>query len=214
MAEPLKNMFGSDVPVRIGESISAIAPDFDQDRFLTLALDGFDDLELTPRARHIADALADTLPSDRKRALEILIASLGPEIEGQELTGMDGFLYLPVVFFIADHGLDHFETAMTAQYEVTKRFTAEFSIRSFIDRYPQKTMSVLGEWALDPNVWCQRAPDRACLGPPGSTGSWTTRQMSSHCSRFSKTTRRSTSGDRSPTTSTTSRKTIRNSWWP
>ena len=156
MAEPLKNMFGSDVPARLGESISAIAPEFDRDRFLTLALDGFDELELTPRARHIATALAETLPLDRKQAMEILVASFGPEIQGEELTGMDGFFYLPAVFFIAEHGLDHFETAMRAQYEVTKRFTAEFSIRAFIDRYPEETMSVLGEWALDPNVHVRR----------------------------------------------------------
>ena len=156
MAEPLKNMFGPDVPVRLANAISGVAGDFDADRFRILALDGFDDLELTQRARHISEALAETLPLDRKEAMEILVAGFGPEIEGQELTGMDGFYYLPVVFFIADYGLDDFETAMTAQYEVTKRFTAEFSIRAFIDRYPQKTMSILSEWALDPNVHVRR----------------------------------------------------------
>ena len=80
-----------------------MSPDFDRGRFLALALDGFDDLELTPRARQIANALAETLPVDREAALGIIVDSLGPEIEEAELTGMASFLYLPHVFFVADH---------------------------------------------------------------------------------------------------------------
>lgn len=156
MAEPLKNMFGPDVPERIADMIRKSDPSFDEEAFLSMALEGYEDLELTPRARHIADALAATLPDDRGRAMQILIESLGPEIEGSELTGMDSFLYLPYVFFISDHGLDEYDLAMTAQYEVTKRFTAEFSIRAFLDRYPERTLAILAQWAHDENVHVRR----------------------------------------------------------
>ena len=105
MAEPLKNSFGPDVPERIGDKIASVYGDFDRDGFLAAALDGYSSLELTPRARHISTALARTLPSDRQRAIEILIDSLGPEIDSAELTGMESFRYLPLVFFVAEYGL-------------------------------------------------------------------------------------------------------------
>ena len=156
MAEPLKNSFGPDVPARIADMIRQVSPDFDRDRFLSAALDGYDDLELTPRARQISNALAEVLPMDRDLAIRIIMDALGPEIEGAELTGMGSFLYLPFVFFVADHGLECYETSMRAQYEITKRFTAEFSIRAYLERYPKKTLQRLAKWARDPNVHVRR----------------------------------------------------------
>jgi 3-methyladenine DNA glycosylase AlkC len=156
MAEPLKNMFGTDVPARLGEMVQVAFPEFDGDRYLAIALDGFEELELTDRARQISGALAEVLPQDRERAMEIVIDSLGPEAEEAGLTGMESFLYLPLVFFVADHGIDHFETAMRAQYELTKRFTAEFSIRAFIERYPEETHRRLADWASDPDPHVRR----------------------------------------------------------
>jgi 3-methyladenine DNA glycosylase AlkC len=156
MAEPLKNSFGPDVAVSVGTMIFTVEPTFDQARYEALALDGYEDLELTPRAHRIADALAVTLPADRKQAMIIITGSLGPEIEEAELTGMESFRYLPFVFFVAEHGLDHFDTALTTQYELTKRFTAEFSIRAYLDRYPDRTLDRLRLWARDDNVHVRR----------------------------------------------------------
>ncbi len=156
MAEPLKNSFGLDVPARIANMVEAVHSELDRRRFLTLALDGYGDLELTQRAKHIAEALAQVLPVDRRHAIELLIESLGPEIASDELTGMEAFLYLPFVYFVAEHGLGCYETAMRAQYELTKRFSAEFSIRAFLEHEPERTLERLREWAGDPNVHVRR----------------------------------------------------------
>jgi len=125
MAEPLKNYFGPDVPARIAAMIEQVDGAFAADAFLAEALDGYEALELTPRAWHIARALGHHLPQDYARAIEILVASLGPKLEAAELTGMGVFLYLPHVFFVAEFGVEHFEASMRAQYELTQRFTAE-----------------------------------------------------------------------------------------
>jgi 3-methyladenine DNA glycosylase AlkC len=130
--------------------------EFDLRRFLDLALEGYEDLELTERARRISAALAATMPEDRDESIRLLMASLGPENEARELTGMESFLYLPFVFFVAENGLDCFETSMEAQYELTKRFTAEFSIRAFIEHAPERTLERLHLWARDPNVHVRR----------------------------------------------------------
>jgi 3-methyladenine DNA glycosylase AlkC len=156
MAEPLKNYYGTDVPARIADMIKEVDSSFDAGAFLADALDGYQGLELTPRAWQIADALGRHLPQDYERAIEILIASLGPKLEAAELTGMDVFVYLPHVFFVAKFGVDHFESSMRAQYELTQRFTAEYSIRVFLERYPQLTLARLQEWALDSNVHVRR----------------------------------------------------------
>ena len=156
MAEPLKNHFGPDVALKVGDMIGAVAPTFDHSRFKEFVLDGYEELELTPRARHIAAALEETLPDDSGEAMGLIISALGPEIEGEELTGMDSFVYLPFVYYVANNGLDHFEIAMQAQYELTKRFTAEFSIRSYLDAFPERTLSILTDWAQDDNVHVRR----------------------------------------------------------
>lgn len=156
VAEPLKTYFGPEVPRKIAASIASVWPAFPKRPFLADALDGYEELELTPRARHIARALHAHLPADYDEAVEILLASLGPPMDGDELSGMEVFVYLPHVFYVAEHGLEHWETSMRAQYELTQRFTAEFSIRAFLDREPERTLARLREWASDPNPHVRR----------------------------------------------------------
>jgi 3-methyladenine DNA glycosylase AlkC len=81
-----------------------------------------------------------------------------PEHATDELVGagMAPFLYLPHVLFVAQHGLGHFELSMRAQYELTKRFSAEGSIRPYIARDPERTFAVLREWARDSNPHVRR----------------------------------------------------------
>jgi 3-methyladenine DNA glycosylase AlkC len=156
VAEPLKDSFGPDVPRRIADAIVAVRPNFPARAFLADALDGYEELELTPRARHIARALHAHLPADYDEAIDVLLASLGPRIEGEELTGMASFFYAPHVFFVAEYGLEHWETSMRAQYDLTHRFTAEYSVRVFLESEPERTLARLREWTRDPSADVRR----------------------------------------------------------
>lgn len=166
MAEPLKNWFGPDVPGRIAEAICAVDASFDAGAFERDSLDGFDDLELTARGLQIADALATHLPADRGDALDLLVASFGPELPNEDPTvdqrrepggnPISGFFYMPHGFFIRDHGADHFEQSMRANYELTKRHTAEFAIRSNLECHTEATLDRLRVWATDDNVHVRR----------------------------------------------------------
>ena len=104
----------------------------------------------------MAGALRRHLPEDYQAAIKILMKSLGPKLNGTEGLGMAPFLYLPHVRFVADYGLEHFELSMLAQYELTQRFTAEFSIRPFIEKYPDATMKRLKVWTKDPSAHVRR----------------------------------------------------------
>src|SRR5688500_10695756 len=69
---------------------------------------------------------------------------------------MAPFYYLPHTQYVATRGLDHFELSMHAQYELTKRFSAESSIRPFIAADPERTFTTLRQWASDPNAHVRR----------------------------------------------------------
>ncbi len=156
MPESLKTFFDRSVVERIASMLRTSHPAFPEQRFLAEATDGLEAHELMGRARHIMKAMHRALPADFERAAAILVRSLGPEVEGAELQGMGVFIYLPYSMYVAEHGLGHFEASMSAQYELTKRFTAEFSIRPFLERYPRETLERLHQWAGDPNVHVRR----------------------------------------------------------
>lgn len=156
MAELLKNQFGVDIPEKIARMISSVFPDFNYDAFLQDAILGYDELPLMQRGKKIAQSLRRYLPADYRVALEILIASLGTKIDNTANLGMTTFIYLPHVCFVSEYGLDHFEISLQAQYELTQLFTAEFSIRPFIERYPEATIERLKKWACDSNTDVRR----------------------------------------------------------
>ncbi len=158
MAEPLKTFFCAALVRRIAASIARVWPGLSEAAFVAEASAGLARLELKARAAHIADAMGRHLPAEFPEAAAVVIASLGDEHVGDELegAGMAPFFYLPHTMFVASAGLDHFDVAMAAQYELTKRFTCEFSIRAFLDRHFDATLEVLGRWAHDPNPHVRR----------------------------------------------------------
>lgn len=158
MASSLKDFYSPAVVRRLGEGIGAVYGAFDLERWKREAQDGFEELSLTDRARHLMRCLHRQLPVDYEEAIAILIASLGPCAGEVDLSGMAPFIYLPHVYFVAEYGLaeKHFEASMRAQYELTQRFTAEFSIRYFLERHPEATLARLRQWAADPSHHVRR----------------------------------------------------------
>jgi len=156
MPEPLKNQFGVDVPAKIAAMIVAVHHKFPVAAFVADALTGYESLELLPRAQQISTALHRHLPRDYEKAADILLASLGSKLEGTENHGMAPFIYMPHVCFVRQYGLDDFDTSMRANYELTQRFTAEFSIRPFLERYPEQTLARLETWTEDSSPHVRR----------------------------------------------------------
>lgn len=137
---------------------------FQSKKFIARALDGLEPLTLMARADHIAAAMRAHLPERFGDACRILIDSLGEARAATSGGGLEVFFYLPHVRFVADYGIDPagnggadpFETAMAAQYELTKRFTAEFSMRPFLDHDLKRTIKRLMEWTNDPDPHVRR----------------------------------------------------------
>ena len=156
MAEKLKHFFGEDIVRGIAGDIRRVHPSFRERDFIALSMTGLDGLELIARGWHIAEAMSAHLPRAFPVAAEVLIASLGPELDGTEGFGLAPFRYLPHVLFVQKHGLDDFEPAMQAQHALTRRFSAESSIRAYLVKYPEATYARLREWARDDSVHVRR----------------------------------------------------------
>ena len=111
-----------------------------------------------------------------------MLASLTPPLARTDRFGLGGFFYLPHISFVTLYGLDPthnggrdpFGASMRAQYELTRRFSSEFSLRAFLAAQPERTLRVLQRWTrdADPHVrrlcsegtrprlpWAARLPD-------------------------------------------------------
>ncbi|HYN06953.1 MAG TPA: DNA alkylation repair protein [Vicinamibacterales bacterium] len=158
MADTLKTFFNPALVRRLAADLARAHPVFPVGPFVKQACAGLAALELLDRGRHIARTLRVHLPQDYPEAIDVLLRSLGPEHATDELVGagMAPFFYLPHVLFVADHGLAHFDLSMRAQYELTKRFSAESSIRPYIAADPERVLEVLRGWTRDGNAHVRR----------------------------------------------------------
>jgi len=162
MAGPLILHYGTEIPKRIAGMISDVHPSFPAPEFIAYALDGYDELPLLKRGHRIAHSLRIHLPESYPYALDILLASIGPRPAPKPGDGgMAPFLYLPHTHFVACYGLNHFEKSMQAQHQLTQRFTCEFSMRPFLEQFPEATLSQLIRWTQDENDHVRRLVSEA-----------------------------------------------------
>lgn len=158
MAEPLKTFFSPVMVRALANEIRAVHVAFDTKKFVADATRDLESLELIGRAKAIARALRAHLPERYLTALDILLRSLGEKRHSDALgeTAMGPFFYFPHVLFVAEYGLQDFDASLAAQCELTKRFTAEFSIRHYISADPERAFAQLHIWAKDENPHVRR----------------------------------------------------------
>jgi 3-methyladenine DNA glycosylase AlkC len=158
MADALKTFFSPTLVRRLAADVARAHPHFASASFIKEACAGLDALELLDRGRHIGRVLGSHLPASYPDAIDIIVRSLGPEHATDELigAGMAPFFYLPHTIFVAERGLEHYELSMRAQYELTKRFSAEGSIRPYIALDPERAIRTFLTWARDPNAHVRR----------------------------------------------------------
>lgn len=161
---PLKNLLGQEAVDCLAHNISLAYTAFDGKSFCRVALDNIIPLGIVERGQKLARALRQFLPVNYEDAIDILLMSLTPPLSNTEDNGLEVFFYLPHVSFVAEYGLspennngqDPFEVSMRAQYELTKRFSAEFSIRPFIIQSQDRTLIRLRDWTSDPDPHVRR----------------------------------------------------------
>jgi 3-methyladenine DNA glycosylase AlkC len=156
MATQLKHFFNRRVVEAIASQLASSIPKFRQADFVRKCMHGMETLELTARGRHIAAAMHEFLPQPFEVAVKALTTEVSTPPNGEGSNGMASFFYLPHMFYIATYGTNDLEASMNAQYVLTQRFTAEFTIRVFIEKYPKETYARLQQWAKDPSAHVRR----------------------------------------------------------
>lgn len=161
---PLKLLLGPEAIDCLVRNVSLVYKPFDGASFSKEALDGLEPLGLLQRGQKLARVLRKYLPTKYADAVDVLLASLTPPLCRTEDNGLEVLFYLPHVSLVAEYGLDRegnggddpFEVSMKAQYELTKRFSAEFSIRPFLIQQQERTLSRLLDWTSDPDPHVRR----------------------------------------------------------
>ncbi len=132
----------------LAEHLGRVYKKFDRNEFVTTILsDGFFQLELKDRITTIATKLNDFMPKDYSRTTKLLI-KIAPELDALHNWIMTDYVRI--------HGVNYFEESINALKELTKYGTSEFAIKVFINRYTDKMIPILNEWAIDDNEHVRR----------------------------------------------------------
>jgi 3-methyladenine DNA glycosylase AlkC len=152
----ITHYFGGNLAELLTEKIVRISSDFDGHHYIEKAYMTCEDLGYTQRIVMHAELLHAFLPQDFVSALDILMAILGPENPNE--TGMFSEFYwvMPLGKYIEMYGVDSFEDSMRGIEAITKRGTGEYAIRTFIRKYPDRTLGVMRQWAVSDSFHLRR----------------------------------------------------------
>jgi 3-methyladenine DNA glycosylase AlkC len=155
VAAPFKEQIRRETLAPVLDAIAARRPDLDPRALADDACAPLDALELKARVAHVADTLARHLGPDVPGNLSDLLDALPPGMS--ETTGFDAnFCWWPVLAYVERHAVEHPDVALPTLREMTKRFSAEFAVRPFLDRDLAGTLAVLETWLDDPDPHVRR----------------------------------------------------------
>jgi 3-methyladenine DNA glycosylase AlkC len=168
MATELKHMLPMTAALQLGEGLKSAGVTLSLAAWQRALGADFEQLGLMDRGRRLCGVLGQFLPNDFRQAAPLLVQTMGRpmglDTRGEPVAPGDvasSFYHLPHSMYIAEHGLDHLPEAMQAQHALTQRFTAEFSLRPFLQTHTQATLAHLSQWASDPSAHVRRAVSEA-----------------------------------------------------
>lgn len=132
---------------------------FDAEMFEAKVMENLLDLELTPRITLIATVFESFLPEDFSLAAMAIEEAIPAPLDPDKIDDDFGdFIFAPLGEYVVRNGLDavHLPTSLPLLRELTKRFSVEFSIRHFLNAWPEETMTAMQEWVKDENYHVRR----------------------------------------------------------
>ncbi|QFT59549.1 hypothetical protein FIU94_12010 [Sulfitobacter sp. THAF37] len=133
-------------------------PGFDAARFQQETLAGFPERGLMERLDWIADCLEPHLATDFPTMAEQLEAMMPPPLDPTLRDDDFGrFIHAVPGILAVRHGLeDHRDRALDLIHAATRRFSMEYYIRPFLNRWPDETLARLAGWVEDDNYHVRR----------------------------------------------------------
>lgn len=143
-----KHWISSDVVKKYSIGLKKINPHFNEIEFLKIQKQ-LPALELKQRVELIAKSIHLHGNTDYKKSLTHLLKAC-------EIQNMNGFELWPATHYIQIYGTAYIKESLDALYILTQKFTAEFAIRPFINKYHTQIHAELKKWIKDPNVHIRR----------------------------------------------------------
>ncbi|WP_224814074.1 hypothetical protein [Hasllibacter sp. MH4015] len=136
----------------------AVLPGFDAAAFSAAVLNGFPERELLQRLDWIADCLEPYLASDFPTMADQMELAMPARLDPARRDDDFGqFIHAVPGILAVRHGLeDHRDRALDLLEQATQRFSMEFYIRPFINRWPEETLARLSHWADHENYHVRR----------------------------------------------------------
>ena len=161
---PLKEVLNEAAIRQLAANLHYVYRSFNRQAFIDDAIKDLQPLSITQRSKHIAQSMYKYLPQKYDVAIEVILASLTEPLKKTDQNGLAPMFYMPHCHYIGKYGIetsqktgyDYFDLTMKAQYELTQRFTAEFSIRPYIIHQEGRTMKLLYKWVMDSNPHVRR----------------------------------------------------------
>ncbi len=133
----LRDVYNMRVVRRLAKRIKKEYPAFNEGGFNRSIQEELEPLGFGERATLITDALKEYLPKEFKHSARIILNTLEPELTTPAGDAVwDGFITVPESGYIVERGMEHFSLSMKVFHEMTKRFSCEWAIRAFIEKYP------------------------------------------------------------------------------
>jgi len=162
MATPLKEGLNEAAVTRLAKNLQRAYPAFKVRAFVREVVPGLAVLELKDRVAHVASVLPKYLPEEYREALKVLLLAQDGWVRGKKGDSLGGFASWPIFDFIQNEGLAHFSSSMDALARLTSLFTAEFAVRPYIARYPDKSFKKLLKWSLHRDEHVRRLASEGC----------------------------------------------------
>ncbi len=151
-------LFNADSLGDLAAEYAAGLPGFDAAAFREKALSGVPERTLVACIDWFADCLEPYLAPDFPTMAEQLEAMMPPPLDpGLSDDDFGRFIHAVPGVLAVRHGLeDHRERALDLLHIATKRFSMEFYIRPFLNRWPDETLERLLTWVRDDNYHVRR----------------------------------------------------------
>ena len=155
------DLFNADT---VGHLAGLFSAHLDAPVFQARVLERFPELELKERINWIATVLSEALPGGFEDKARVIRACLPPPLDPTRSDDDFGrFIYAPLGVIVEREGIeDHLGPSLSLLEELTQRFSMEFSIRAFLNRWPDETMAQMLEWTAHPHYHVRRLASEGC----------------------------------------------------
>ena len=141
-------LFNAEKVAYLSALFAAASGDFDGEAFETRVMGRLPELELKARIAWIAECLDQALPGSLADVAGVVRDALPPPLDPTLKDDDFGdFIFAPVGDLVALKGLETApDLSLDLLEEITQRFSMEWSIRPFLNRWPDLVLARMAEW--------------------------------------------------------------------